>query len=567
MTELPASTRETLDLAVRDLRANAERWRQVPVKRRLEYLREIQRRVLPLVNPWNEAASDRRGTAPDDVRAGETMIAGPGILTQCLRVLAGSLEEILERGAVQIGEDRIRVRHDGQVVVEVLPDGISDRLVWTGMRGEVWLDPEVRRDEMEGAFGGIYGEGRNPEPGVGLVLGAGNVDSIPALDAVHELFDDGQTVLVKFNPVNEYVAPAFDRIFGELIEEGFVRLVTGGAEVGAYLTGHEGIDSVHITGSTDTHDRIVFGAGEEGERRRHAGEPLLNKSITSELGNVSPAIVVPGEWTKAELQFQAENVATQIAQNDGFNCNATKVIVTSAEWPQRDEFLGRVQSVLREQAPRRFWYPGSGDRWERFTAGRPELVVLGQRGGDIQPPAMLVGLDPHDEEVRIFRREPFCLVSAEVPLPQRDRAEYLFAAVEFCNQHLFGDLSAAIILDPRTARRLGHNVEDAIAELHYGAVSVNIWSAAAYGLGMVPWGAAPGNTPENVASGIGWVHNGRFINRPQKSVVYGPFRATPKPPWFITHRNALKTGRRLVDYEVNPGALNLMRLAAASVRG
>ena len=324
----------------------------MPLKRRLEYLREIQRRVLPLVNPWNEAASDRRGTAPDDVRAGETMIAGPGILTQCLRILAGSLEEILERGAIQIGDDRIRARHDGQVVVEVLPDGISDRLVWTGLRGEVWLDPEVRRDEMEGAFGGIYGEGRKPEAGVGLVLGAGNVDSIPALDAVHELFDDGQTALVKFNPVNEYAVPAFERIFGELIEEGFVRLVTGGADVGAYLTGHDGIDSIHITGSTDTHDRIVFGAGEEGERRRRAGEPLLSKPITSELGNVSPAIVVPGEWTKAELQFQAENVATQIAQNGGFNCNATKVIITSAEWPQREEFLGgcNASCAIRRRA-------------------------------------------------------------------------------------------------------------------------------------------------------------------------------------------------------------------------
>jgi acyl-CoA reductase-like NAD-dependent aldehyde dehydrogenase len=567
MNEPNETTRKALDRAVADLRRSAPRWVAVPLERRLAYMREIVRRVPRVVERWNEAAADRRGTAPDALRAGETMIAGPGILTQNLRVMTASLKELQERGAIQIAANRVRLRHDGQVVLELLPDGISDRLIWTGMRGEVWLDPEVRREGLQEELGGFYESGQVPEPSVALVLGAGNVDSIPALDAVQKLFVEDQVPLIKLNPVNAYVAPVFEHIFGELIHDGFIRLVTGGADVGAYLTAHKDIDTVHVTGSTDTHDLIVFGRGEEGERRRREHDPLLTKPITSELGNVSPAIVVPGEWSAAELDYQAENLATQIAQNAGYNCNASKVIITSAAWPQREELLGRIKRILREDAPRHHWYPGSAERWERFVGSYADAEVLGERGDDVQPPALLLGLSPDDDEARIFRREPFCLVTGEVALPQNDPTEFLFAAVDFSNRRLFGDLSATIIVDPRTARRLGHNLEDAIAELHYGAVSVNVWAAAVYGLGMIPWGAAPGNTLENVASGIGWVHNGRLIKRPQKSVLYGPFRGMPKPPWFITHRNALRTGRRLVDYEVNPGPLKIATLAAAALRG
>ena len=89
-------------------------------------------------------------------------------------------------------------------------------------------------------------------------------------------------------------------------------------------------DAVHVTGSADTHDAIVWGPqGEERRRRLAENDPLLTKPITSELGNVTPWIVVPGEYSERELQFQAENVAAMIANNASFNCIAAKMIVPS----------------------------------------------------------------------------------------------------------------------------------------------------------------------------------------------------------------------------------------------
>ena len=99
------------------------------------------------------------------------------------------------------------------------------------------------------------------------------------------------------------------------------------------------MDAVHITGSVAAHEAIIWGADPaERERRKRADEPLLDKPITSELGNVSPWIIVPGHYSSLQLQAQVENVAASITNNAGFNCVATRVIITCKHWPQREEF-------------------------------------------------------------------------------------------------------------------------------------------------------------------------------------------------------------------------------------
>src|SRR5581483_1655232 len=136
---------------------------------------------------------------------------------------------------------------------------------------------------------------------VPLVLGAGNVSSIGPLDVVYKLFVEDQVVVFKTNPVNAYLGPLMEEGFRALVEPGYLRVVYGGAAEGAYLCNSAGVDEIHITGSDKTFDAIVFGAGPEGAERKAAHQPLLDKRITGELGNVSPVIVVPGPWSKKEL--------------------------------------------------------------------------------------------------------------------------------------------------------------------------------------------------------------------------------------------------------------------------
>ena len=141
-----------------------------------------------------------------------------------------------------------------------------------------------------------------------------------------------------------------------------LRIVDGGAAAGRYLTAHPRIDEVHITGSDKTYDAVVFGTGAEGARRKAADDPVLDKPVTAELGNVSPVVIVPGRWSTAELLYQAEHVATMLVNNAGFNCVSARVVVTHAAWPQREAFLGALTQTLNEITTAARLLPGGGRR-------------------------------------------------------------------------------------------------------------------------------------------------------------------------------------------------------------
>ena len=68
-----------------------------------------------------------------------------------------------------------------------------------------------------------------------LVLGAGNVSSIPPMDVATKMFVEGFVCILKMNPVNEWVGPYLERALAPLIDRGYLRIVYGGAEVGSYL--------------------------------------------------------------------------------------------------------------------------------------------------------------------------------------------------------------------------------------------------------------------------------------------------------------------------------------------
>src|SRR5690606_13193220 len=102
-----------------------------------------------------------------------------------------------------------------------------------------------------------------------------------------------------------------------LVEAGFLRIVYGGASVGAELATHPDVAAVHVTGSDKTHDALVFGHGAERSRRRAGGAPRLDKPVSSELGSVTPVIVVPGPWNARDLAFHGRNIASMLVDNAG----------------------------------------------------------------------------------------------------------------------------------------------------------------------------------------------------------------------------------------------------------
>jgi acyl-CoA reductase-like NAD-dependent aldehyde dehydrogenase len=561
MTAIPTATTpsatdfDTIDLAIADLHNHRDKWAKVSIPQRLAYLQDCLDLTTSVAESWANAACQAKGIDPQAVLAGEEWVAGPISTVRNLRLLMTSLQ-----ANGQLKPPKIDRRENGQVVAQVLPANLIDRILWLGYRGEVWLEPGSIPTQ-----GHIY---RELTPGkVALILGAGNVSAIVAMDVLSKLFSENQVAIVKMNPVNAYVGEYLARSFAPLVRDGFLRIVYGGAEVGEYLCQHPQIAAIQITGSHRTHDAIVWGATEtERQERKAANNPRITKPITSELGCVTPILVVPGKWSKSDITFQARQVAATIAHNASFNCAAGQVLVTASGWAQRDEFLTAIRQELTNTPARSAYYPGAQERYRSFLDKYPQSEPLGVSNLEIVPWTLIPNV-PATEGEYALTEEAFCGVLAEVSIDGQSAADYLRKAVDFANDRLWGTLSCTVLIDDRTQKQYRQEVENAIANLKYGAIGVNIWSAMLFYFGSTTWGAYPGNTLSDIGSGIGCVHNTYLFDRPQKSIVYAPFRIFPTPAWFATHKNLLSMAKHLVKFEAYPTWQNLPAVIIAALQG
>jgi aldehyde dehydrogenase (NAD(P)+) len=427
--------------------------------------------------------------------------------------------------------------------------------------------PGIDAGELAGAQASFYRQ-REPAGRIALVLGAGNVASIPVLDVICKSFIDGAVCLLKMSPVNAYLGPLFELAMAPLVARGFLFIVYGGAEVGAYLAQHPAVSELHITGSAETHDRIVWGPpGLDRETRKKSGLPLFQKPVTSELGNISPVLLVPGRYSDLELSTMARGIAGMVVQNASFNCNATKMLITPRGFAQRTALLDRLQAELGRIAPRRAYYPGAPARYALLTQSAEHVTRLGQAGSGQLPWTMITDLDPASSAPQ-FRVEPFCSILSEVSVGSADPVEFLASATEFANERLWGTLNAMLYVTPRTEqdRTLCAALDQSIADLRYGTVAVNHWPASAYALATAPWGGHPSATLANIQSGLGWVHNSLLLERVEKTVQRGPLRAFPTPIYFPGHRSLHRLARALVDFEAGPNAVALAKVGYFALR-
>lgn len=561
------SSQSDIDQALKELESAKDAWVATDVRARIELLDRLLDAVARVSPQWVEQDLANRGIDPDSPAAMEGWY-GPVLLARNLRLLRRALEDIDEHGRPRLPGD-VRTRPDGQVVAEVFPTSGYDQLLFTGVDAEVWMEPEVTVDSLFADQAEIYRLPKTHEGQVSAVLGAGNVSAIPPMDAISKLFCEDQVVALKMNPVNEVIGPVFEEALRPLIDTGVLRLVYGGAEEGSYLVEHDLVDTVHMTGSDKTFDAIVFGPGEEGERRKEERDPKLDKTITAELGNVTPIIVVPGPWSDGEIEYHGENIATMLTNNAGFNCIAGRVVITHREWGRRRDLLDAIRTQLARAETRHAYYPGAEQRHTAFLEEHPEAELYGTGRDDQLPWTLIPGVDPDARDEITFNTEAFCGVFAETALDApRDIPAFIDRAVEFANERLWGTLGATIIVHPRTLKdpEAEAAVDRALANLRYGSISINHWVGIAYAIVSTPWGGYPGSDIYDIQSGTGHVHNFYMLKHPQKSVVRGPFRVFPKPPWFVSHHRAHDVAARLAKFEVEPSPAKLPRLVWDALR-
>jgi acyl-CoA reductase-like NAD-dependent aldehyde dehydrogenase len=561
-TEPEAVVRATLRA-----REGARGFASASLSRKLGALVEVRARLRAHGHELARLGAAAKGIAGRENGFGEELLAGAVIIQRYVRLLAESLSQTRERGAPWIADDRVRRRPNGQVSVQVMPHTLADRMLFMPYSIEVRLDAEVDAAEIRSAQASFYRQAA-PEGRVAAVLGAGNVASIPALDLLHECFVAGRACVLKMSPVNAYLGPAFERIFAPIVELGGLGIVYGGVEAGKALLGSPHVDHVHMTGSIETHDAVVWGpAGAERSERLRSGRPLLQKDITSELGNISPVVVVPGDYSDRELADVTEGIAGMLFNNASFNCNAAKLLLLPRDLAAA--ITSRLKQLFGEHAARAAYYPGATARYAALTREAKVGRVWSAPASEGQLPwTLLEGLTP-ESDAESFRLEPFCPLLSVVELDESDAPAYLAQAVKFLNEKVWGTLNAMLFVPSSLESDAGvaSAIDLAIDELRYGTVAVNYWPAIGYGTGTPPWGGHPSSSLQDAQSGIGFVHNALMLERIEKVVLRGPLRSFPKQFYYPSHRQLEPLARGLFEFESTGELLPLLRTGFSGVRG
>lgn len=540
---------EHLDRDLLKLDASKDAWARLPIERKIALFEDLKRRMHSVAAEWAAAASRAKGIAPGSPLEGEEWITGPWGVLHALTAYVRTLKGIAARGASPV--PRARRRPDGRTVVPVFPRTIiPDLVLGSGVHAEVWMQTGVTPGDVLREAGSFYRQSA-PQGRLSLILGAGNIASIAPLDVLYKMIAEGSVCMLKMNPVNEYLGPILERAFSAFVDAGYLRFAYGGADVGSYLCSHDLVSDIHITGSEATHAAIAAAAGGR-------------KSITSELGNVSPTIVIPGPWNDDDLAYQALHIATQKAHNAGFNCIAAQVLVLPSAWEYSSKLPEAVIDVFDRMEQRPEYYPGASQRRASLAGAQTPLRTIKHVEADeIDNPA--------------FTTETFSGVLACTELGG-DLHAYVHKAVAFANDRLHGTLGANLIVHPATMREHPELIDEAVAQLRYGTIGVNVWTGAGFLIPEAPWGAYPGHTLDEAGSGIGVVHNSYLLERTEKTVLRAAFRPFPRsvrggemnfmpaPPWYVTSRSQAEVGKALCDFDLTHSPADFMRVVAAGLR-
>jgi aldehyde dehydrogenase (NAD+) len=153
-----------------------------------------------------------------------------------------------------------------------------------------------------------YSETRHVPLGVVGAIAPWNFPMILAMFKVGPALLAGNTMVLKPSPFTPLSTLKFGELAAELLPPGVLNIVTGGDDLGPWMTSHPGFDKISFTGSTATGKRVMQSAA-----------PTL-KRVTLELGGNDAAIVMPD----VDVEKVAEELFWAAFRNNGQICIATK---------------------------------------------------------------------------------------------------------------------------------------------------------------------------------------------------------------------------------------------------
>jgi len=152
------------------------------------------------------------------------------------------------------------------------------------------------------------GETRHVPIGVVGAIAPWNFPIVLAMFKVAPALLAGNTVVLKPSPFTPLTTLKVGELLRGVLPDGVLNIVTGGDDLGPWITSHPGIDKVSFTGSTQTGRKVMQSAA------------ATLKRITLELGGNDAAIVMPD----VDVEKVAEQLFWAAFKNTGQICIATK---------------------------------------------------------------------------------------------------------------------------------------------------------------------------------------------------------------------------------------------------
>src|SRR5439155_9863032 len=130
-----------LDQRISVLVAHKDEWARLPVGKKRALLLDMRQKTSAVAEAWVRAAARAKGIEDQPNLAVEEWLGGPWAVLLMINELIKTLEYV-EKGQTRPLK-KIRTRPNGQVVVDVFPLSMYDRVLFNGIRREIWMQPEV----------------------------------------------------------------------------------------------------------------------------------------------------------------------------------------------------------------------------------------------------------------------------------------------------------------------------------------------------------------------------------------------------------------------------------------
>jgi len=544
-------TKLDIDRFITTLRTKSKEFNSISNVQLASMLEETISNIKEVAFFWATICSDNKGTTKTPAE-GEEWLGGPFASVLATQYYIKSLTN---------DDDLVEKKYNSEEnSYKVFPNSFTERITFPFIDAKVIFNKSMSFEDINKYRG--FSKRYDIDPSITLVLGAGNFSSIPYLDVLYHLITRKSVILLKLNPVNEYLKPVFEKVFQSFIERGYIIVTTGNIDESKYMATHPGINHIHLTGSDKTFEDIVYGRElTEKERKSKSLSKINNKPITSELGNVTPIIIHPGKWSTSDIKYQARKIVTAKLNNNGFNCIAAQVVVLPDGWGQTETLIKFVKHYMSKAKERKAYYPESIERLEKLEKDKGYERVNA-----------LSCVTPHlTREIKAYSKFEIDEVWSSTiyfkKIEYTSVEDFANKAIDYCNDELWGNLGVSVIIKDHDRKFNNHITNLYVDNLNYGTVAINEWAAIGYIIPQLPWGGFPGNRDNDIQSGQSVVHNSMLFESPLKGVVNTKFRISRliDPPWFVTNKKARRLFRNLTYYQINNSNINFLKLIFAAL--